>query len=333
MSYYNNIIYFYDLYKQLLSSLWAFIFCYLERTTTFYNRYYYVKKYWQGIGNNWDLYLEKYPFLENLDYLLNNITETDENNNNNTNSNINNNLKIITWNLHHGYDFWNNYTFLEQVDWLTKQNADIICLQEVPDHMGIYVREIPVHYIKTQDILCRSLKMNYIIDHISNTMILSKYPIKKLNKVNSFMNCFTYGNHMNTYEITYTNLDKRIIVNNIHLANDITFYEQKCFFREYLNRYNELEMITGEYINHLDKDNIVLFCGDYNGYKTDYLKKYKKLEEMKTYPVTKFGFGPVVNLDYIYHFNKLLQDNTSITVDRTVLYSDHHPMKCIINNI
>lgn len=340
-----------------ISIIWAFIFNYLERVLTFYNRYYFVKKYWCEIGNNWDEYLIKYPFLNNLDKKLNYLI-----NSNKIDDNLQiKNIKIITWNLHNGYDFWNNYTFLDQMEWLNKQNADIICLQEVPNHMGIYVKNIPVHYIKAQDILSKSLKMHYIIDHISNTMILSKYHVKKINKINQFLNCYTYGNHMNTYSIKInienkykrknkdiekykdSNINKNIkelIINNIHLTNDITFYEQSIFFKCYIdnNKYNKLKTLDNRYININDNDKLILFCGDFNGYKNNFIKKFHNLYNLKSYPIIPFNifpfkyFKPLINIDYIYHYNNKFYDNTILNIHK-ITYSDHYPLSCIIKNI
>ena len=205
----------------------------------------------------------------------------------------------VSFNIHNGFDLFNNYKIKEIITCLHKLDADIICLQEVFD-------KVQFDYIK------KHLKYDYSF-FIGELCILSKYNFDNV-QTNYFDTLGIYDN--NNCIISTINInDTKLHIINVHLLNDITFYKQDREIKEIMN-----------YVNwQIDrfKDKIMII-GDFNyckHFKEIYSNQFSKLKPEKSnrsYP----SIYPLLNLDKVYYRNLKL---TKVEF-KDIYYSDHKPL-------
>lgn len=145
--------------------------------------------------------------------------------------------KIISWNIHNGYDFYNRDKMIDDLYFLVEQRAEFYLLQEVFD-----------------DVIIRLLKetlavkgFEYCLYENGNLLICNNDKfIPEIYKFDSWEgrnenNCIGINTKLN---------DKDIFLLNVHLQSDITMYQQyrQCY----------------ELIDFLKNKKNIIMLGDFN---------------------------------------------------------------------
>ncbi|WP_321471597.1 endonuclease/exonuclease/phosphatase family protein [Halarcobacter sp.] len=223
-------------------------------------------------------------------------------------------LKVATFNLDKDNDIFPDRIYnLSNV--IYKNRFDILCLQEDYNSKkfstGKFLNiELNYNYIsiKTRE------KFRNGINSSSNLTILSKYPIKLLDKL-----FFNKGKEDIERAAVFSQLSfkgKEILLINTHLCH--------------LSSNNRIEQIRAilKKINEYKNFNTIIFCGDLNA-----LPSYSEVKLLKEYGFSdknsEFTHESKVILDYI--LNKSKRD---ISIESKVLlkgFSDHHCLLNIIN--
>ena len=202
----------------------------------------------------------------------------------------------VSFNIHNGFNFFNNYKIKEIIRYLHNLDADFICLQEVFDKEQFnYINECLGYTDRC---------------YAGDLCIFSKYKIQK--NVNTYYDNLGVYNHNNFLVSTIKIKDTVLYIINAHLMNDITFYKQKREIKEIM-----------KYINSkLDKfKDKILIVGDFNYTKefTDiYTNQFSYVNYVKSFP----SIYPILSLDKVYFRNIKLNKNEI----QDIYYSDHKPL-------
>ena len=230
-------------------------------------------------------------------------------------------LTLCTWNIHRGFDIYHNYRLLDILQYLEKQNFDIICLQEVHNTKYI-VESIPVN----QTIFLSNALGMYHTSH-KGVSILSKYPIECIETYSYSIFEVSFGNNCNISKIKIPETED-IVIYNCHLNSDIFGYEQNEFIKK--------NNICSQIQNYNHEKQPVLVCGDFNS--ASWFNSIKKLKstlgypnsfKIKNYKPTFPSSYPLLKLDKIYTNQRLVNENIQFIeeyVDYSNNLSDHHPL-------
>ncbi len=243
------------------------------------------------------------------------------------------NLKVLTYNIHKGFD-WNkkNY-FLKDIKNLIKTSqADIVLLQEVVGENSLYKKKglIDKQFQFIADSVWPhfSYAKNAVFDHGHHgNLILSHYPIQSWENVN----------------LSTNKLEQRgMLFCKIQLKEKDQFVYVLCVHLDLLNRGRQKQYsMIKKYIKNLKiPDNApLILAGDFN----DWNKVASRVieDELKMIEVHKNQHGiyaktfpallPLLSLDRIYVRN--IQTVHSYTLPNTTgnHFSDHLPLFCELN--
>ncbi len=227
-----------------------------------------------------------------------------------------NKLRCCTWNIHHGYDSSWRFVLPQIIQYLNEMDFDIIFLQEVNNSKY----NINNNSTNISEYIGSILNME--VSSIDELTILSKFPIDTTRYTNYYTNNnYSFGNHMLTCKIKYTDNDEIVCV-NIHLNNDFIGYEQHEAIKKL-----ELNKLI---LSHKENNTKLLVCGDFNAPRSfsvnseiSQLFSQKDKNNAITYPT----YYPFFCLDKVW----LNETNTNQTIaniysDNSNYYSDHIPL-------
>lgn len=274
----------------------------------------------------------------------NNISSNKHNDNNNVNKNDGEEIKIITWNIHGGFNGTYKHTFMDQCEYLATHDADIICLQEVDNTW----HTVPNNSFKNNDepniTTCNMINQTvflaqycgyaYYVQY-NNMAIISRFPIIHTHHIMDNMWSMGYGSHAIVADILLDTADdeeysRTISVYNCHLNNDLVGYEQWHFVQ---NTKLIQELLTLSY-NRLP----LVICGDFNS--ISWYSGLKRIREVLCYPpkheiwtrnrpTFPVSF-PMLKLDRIYTNQNTVKNSNiefvSNYVDYMCKFSDHYPL-------
>ncbi len=235
-------------------------------------------------------------------------------------------LNVLTFNIHKGYN-WNNQKYvLEQIRSLINQsNSDLVFLQEVT---GKNTKHLKKGLIDTQfDFLAKDLWPHYayaenaMYDHGHHgNMILSKYPLEKIENVN----------------LSTNRLEKRGMLFCRVRANDQEFLVG-CLHLNLLHTSRKKQyQILVKYLreNHYLGLDPMIIAGDFNDYNKQSSKVFVdklKMEDAyvaihKKFAKTFPSVSPFLCLDRIYVKNLKVIHSKVIKIEENL--SDHLPLYC-----
>lgn len=241
-------------------------------------------------------------------------------------------LKILSYNIHKGYDWkMQNYFLQDMKDLINTSGADIVFLQEVVGKNDIYKKKglIDSQFEFLADTVWThySYAQNSLYDHGHHgNLILSRYPIESWENINLTTN-FLEKRGLLVCKIQLPQFNKKsVYAACVHL--DLLHYSRKMQYQMIKNKILSLDLS--------DKHPLVI-AGDFNDWNKkssaifeDELKMKEAYKEThgcfaKTFPA---GF-PMLSLDRIYVQN--LEVITSHIIERPAHqdhFSDHLPIFC-----
>jgi endonuclease/exonuclease/phosphatase family metal-dependent hydrolase len=248
-------------------------------------------------------------------------------------------LKILSYNIHKGFDWKNqNYFLHEMKDFIRSSHADIVFLQEVVGKNEKYkdrglidqqfeflAEEIWPHF---------SYGHNAVYDHGHHgNLILSKFPIETFENI----------------DLSTNKWERRgMLLAKIQLPEEkstIPFFYAACSHLNLLHggRLLQYEMIKEEVMNRIDNDTPFIIAGDFNDWNkkcADVFEGELQMHEVhksihgkfaKTFPA---GF-PLLSLDRIYvrnaHVKKVKVLGPSQQDSMFKHLSDHLPLYCEVD--
>lgn len=244
-------------------------------------------------------------------------------------------IKIVNWNIHEGFDGSYNHTFMDQCEYLSALDADIVCLQEVNNRWhSIPVGDNEQDRVNQTVFLSRYCKYPYYVQY-HNMAILSRFPIIHTHHIKDNVWHMGYGSHAIVADILLDPSDEEdssrtLSVYNCHLNNDLVGYEQWHFVH-----HTSLipELLTLSY-NRLP----LVICGDFNSVSwysgLQLIRRtlcYPPKHEIWTHNRPTFPVAwPMLKLDRIYTNQNTHQKSCIKFISNYVDYeckkSDHHPL-------
>lgn len=240
-------------------------------------------------------------------------------------------LKILTYNIHKGFDWGKRNYFLADIKTLVKSSkANIVFLQEVVGESTKYKKkgliDSQFEFIADSVWSHYSYAQNAIYDHGHHgNLILSEYPIASWKNVN----------------ITTNSLEKRgLLVCKIEIPGKKKRYIHViCAHLDLLQKgrakqYNMLKNLVDS-LEIPDTDPLII-AGDFNDWNQqahDILEKELKMVEAhkdryglfaKTFP----AFLPLLTLDRIYVRNLRVTNSYVVSKTEKNHFSDHLPLFC-----
>ncbi|GGC48224.1 hypothetical protein GCM10011386_45540 [Parapedobacter defluvii] len=225
------------------------------------------------------------------------------------------NLKVMSYNIHHGADAVEQMTLHEIGAFIKKSGADLVGLQEVDsvcrrsgnvDQMKVLAEITGMHY---------AFYRHFAYDGGAYGLgILSRYPIKE--QRNKRITSMQNGKKASLafLSVKLHTGRKELVFSTVHLALD-----------------QATRLIQAEEImRHLAGSDPVILTGDFNA-----LSDTKEIELISerlpfmdqglahTFPAAE----PVKKIDYIFVSSSLLKKKNSTLVRKEILYSDHLPLE------
>ncbi len=270
------------------------------------------------------------------------------------NSNL---IKIMSYNVHL-FDLYNdniNQSYKNKnkiIEYVKKQNPDIICFQEFYD-------QDPPSSFRTKDTIIEIMDIKYIHEQFAKknkqrqkfgVTIFSKYPIIKKGKINFKTHKWNYNYCIYADIIKKTDTFR---VYNVHLQSIRLEKEDYEIFnsrnknsnssyniinmmqkmqKAYSVRAKQVDMIKNHIINSHKKN--IIICGDFNDTPTSYC--YNQFNSILTdaYRNTSFGIGSTyadiflpMRIDYIFHSENLGSQKFNVQKNKL---SDHYAIDCNI---
>ncbi len=236
-------------------------------------------------------------------------------------------LKILTYNIHKGFDWGNKNYFLKEIKELIQSTgANLVLLQEVVGQNSDYAKkgliDSQLEFLAHEVWPHYSYAQNAVYDHGHHgNMILSQFPIQSWTNIN----------------LSTNPLEKRgLLICKINLDADNFFYVA-CTHLNLLpqGRLHQIEIIK----NHIQSLNLpektpLVLAGDFNDWNkkaSHILKKELHLTEnfysqhkayAKTFPATY----PVLSLDRIYTKNCKILKSYVVAKSSKNHFSDHLPL-------
>jgi endonuclease/exonuclease/phosphatase family metal-dependent hydrolase len=235
-------------------------------------------------------------------------------------------LKILTYNIHKGFD-WNNKTYqLENIkNLILKSGADIVCLQEV---VGKSINNKKLGTIENQfEYLADKIWSNYSYGRNSvydkghhGNLILSKYPIDFIENINISTNSFEKRGLL-VCKINHPHKDFLVgclHLNLLHSGRKIQYLLIEDYIKRLLDGQTSSLILAGDF-NDWNKKASLHFentLGMIEVYKNQH-GKYAK-----TFP----AIYPTLSLDRIYVKNFTIKLAFTLNDYSTQLLSDHLPL-------
>jgi endonuclease/exonuclease/phosphatase family metal-dependent hydrolase len=237
-------------------------------------------------------------------------------------------LKILSYNIHKGYDRGNKNYFLKEIkDFIKSSHADIVFLQEV---VGQYKKKglVDSQFEFLADSIWKhySYAKNSLYDHGHHgNLILSKYPIESWENIN----------------ITTNALEKRGFlvckINIPHKKNKSIYVA--CAHLDLLHRGRKIQYQTiKKKILSLDVEDHepLIIAGDFNDWNKKCTTVFENDLGMKeAYKMTHGKFAktfpadfPMLTLDRIYVKNLNVTKSQILKHDHSNHFSDHLPLFC-----
>lgn len=243
------------------------------------------------------------------------------------------NLKILTYNIHKGFDWGQKNYFLKDIKNLVKASqANIVLLQEVVGQNEKYQKKGLVdsqfEYIADSMWDHYSYAKNAVYDHGHHgNLVLSKFPIVSFENINISTNPF----------------EKRgLLVCKIALPegkHKNKFLYIVCIHLDLLNRGRNLQykMIKSHLKSlHLPANTPLVMAGDFNDWNKQATKTFEK--ELHMTEAHKFQHGsfaktfpaalPILSLDRIYVRNMKVLHSYVLPKTNEAHFSDHLPLFC-----
>ena len=241
-------------------------------------------------------------------------------------------LKIISYNIS-ALPKWlnlngNPFKRIEQIiDLLIKNDADVICLQEVFDikirnRIAQELLKYDFHYKPSNSMFCLS----------SGLMILSKYRIisKGFEAYNNYSGEDSFSEKGILFITIEINNTVYTIINTHLNANAIFSLNRRCV----RTRDKQMHQLI-EFIKNNNRDNIIL-CGDFNIDLYDYQNMFNKLNNIYKFNISSINFINNTKLitfsksnnqlDYIFYFyNTPKHISFNYELIKSDL-SDHYPI-------
>lgn len=252
---------------------------------------------------------------------------------------------FLTYNITHGEDIRErDKTRSSSIDWVMKQNADIVVLQELSDFTGAEIRHFPAS-MRDSLLAMYPYRIGYEPDHMS---ILSKYPVTQTfrqhkepgmmsmfvgYKVNirghqlNIINC-----HLESYLLTdeerqvVTNLkDPENAGHSIREFKGSILSKLKDAFKRRADQATELR-------REIDKiEGPLIVCGDFNDVPASWAYRTIMGDDMQdAYRNTNFGPTYTFNRHlFLFHIDQILYRGPIefLSVKRgSINSSDHYPL-------
>lgn len=239
-------------------------------------------------------------------------------------------LKVLSFNIHKGYDWKNTvYTLEAMKDFIKSTQADLVFLQEVVGKNERYKEKgiVDTQFEYFADALWPhySYAQNALYDHGHHgNLILSKYPIESWENINLTTNTFEQRG-MLICKINIPKKESPFYAACLHL---------NLLHKERIKQYDKIHQFIHEK-NHTENPSLII-AGDFNDWNMRASDTFEELLGMQE--VHKFANGsyartfpaafPFLSLDRIYVKNmKVLHAQTMAEEHHTSL-SDHLPLFC-----
>ncbi|MGK6353442.1 endonuclease/exonuclease/phosphatase family protein [Parapedobacter sp. DT-150] len=225
------------------------------------------------------------------------------------------NLKVMSYNIHHGADAAEQMTLREMGAFIKKSGADLVGLQEVDslcgrsgniDQMKVLAEITGMHY---------AFYRHFAYDGGAYGLgILSRYPIKEQSnkRITSMKN--GRKESLAFLSVKLNTGRRELVFSTVHMALD-----------------QPTRLIQAEEImHHLAGSESVILTGDFNALPDT--KEIQLISERltfmdqglaHTFPAAK----PVKKIDYIFVSPSLLKGKSSTGVRKQIQYSDHLPLE------
>ncbi|MBC7742523.1 MAG: endonuclease/exonuclease/phosphatase family protein [Bdellovibrionaceae bacterium] len=239
-------------------------------------------------------------------------------------------LKILSYNIHKGFDWGKRNYFLQDMkDLITSSQADIVFLQEVVGQSDKYKEKglIDTQFEFLADSIWEhySYARNALYDHGHHgNLILSRYPIESWENINLTTNVLEKRGLL-VCKINIPHTHKNIYVACVHLdllqRGRVIQYEMIKKKIQSLEIEDHLPLVVAGDFNDWNKKCTTVFEGElgmHEAYKTTHGRF------AKTFPA---GF-PMLTLDRIYLRNLDVLDSKILPKPNTNHFSDHLPLFC-----
>lgn len=211
--------------------------------------------------------------------------------------------KIISWNMHNGYDFYNRDKFIDDLYFLVDEKCEFYLLQEVYD-----------------DVLVKLLKETLCVRGLDNCLYengnLLICNAEKFEPVVFKFKSWEGRTENNCVGCNTNIMGKNLFLLNVHLQSDITLYQQ----------YRQCQ----ELIEFLEKKKgVVIMMGDYNAIPMSPPMKIlkKNFHDIRNYERTYPSICPSLTLDYAFISKNYLEEWKKLSEMKIALinngFSDH----------
>lgn len=232
-------------------------------------------------------------------------------------------LKIISFNMHKGFNFFKTtYTLMQMRETFKNSGADIILLQELVGWNKEYARVSQLETLADQIWPHHSYGKNSIADnHHHGNAILSRYPIT--NTLNTSITNNKLEQRGVLYcEITIPEQEKKLHIYNTHL--DLLHHSRTQQIVKIIEKYQKQK--------HASQDPIIV-AGDFNdwGRKLSHMLEAHDFKEAhkflhKKYCRTFPTYKPMLSLDRMYFKNLTPTTCESLSTPEWKSLSDHLPL-------
>ncbi len=211
------------------------------------------------------------------------------------------NLKVLSYNIHKGFNWNNKKYFLQDIKSLIEQSgADLVFLQEVVGQNQSYQKQglidAQFEYLAESIWPHHSYGANAIYDHGHHgNLILSKYPLETIENINISTNA----------------LEKRgLLVCKVKIPNTDITINAACTHLDLLHRgrSQQYQLIKNKVLTMDIQNEPLIVAGDFNDWNQQSYDIYETHLDMKeTYKHTHRNYAktfpaafPVMSLDRIY---------------------------------
>jgi endonuclease/exonuclease/phosphatase family metal-dependent hydrolase len=237
-------------------------------------------------------------------------------------------IKILTYNIHKGFDWSNRNYFIKDIKDLIKESAaDIVFLQEVVGQSLDYQKkgliDAQFEYIADAAWPHYSYFKNSVYDHGHHgNLILSKFPIQNWDHVNISTNTFEQRGLL-FCQINLLGHNLYALCTHLNLLNSGR-----------LLQYNKIKNFIQDL--NIPKNAPIIVAGDFNDWNRQASKIFEKDLTMteayknlngayaKTFPAA----FPILCLDRVYTRNTKIVNATTLKPTKKGHFSDHLPLLC-----
>ena len=234
-------------------------------------------------------------------------------------------LRLVSYNIHKGFDHLNQNYILEDIRTLIrKTNADIVCLQEVIGENHKLKDEGKIdnqfEFLADQFWPHYSYGKNALYDHGHHgNLILSKFPIENFSNLDLSTNQYERRGILKC-RVILPELKQHVTIMTTHLnltskgrQKQLKKIDENCYFDD-----SELCIFTGDF-NDWDRK-VSSLVEEQWGFK----EVFKRLH--RSYPKTFPAVYPLLKLDRIYTKNFKAIDAKVLSSPHKLKLSDHLPL-------